>query len=348
MLRAVSLLGRGGSAAVASALRVLALFTLVNLALETWVLGAPRTWVWVDLGWMPLPVAAGWSLLFALSVLAWPQLASRWPRSRLLARAIVASAAALCATDAMRFYGALSRGDLATPVPVPLSLVVALLAGVWAAQPPARGSETAASARGPWFSLARTARTARTLALDLVTFAVGLLALCAAHGCTDHRRPADAIVVYGAGVRADGTPSNSLRDRTATGCELWRAGLARWLVLSGGSAEGAPLSEPQCMQRLARELGVPESAIVLDESGVNTLATVRTCARLSRERAWGSFLMVSHDYHLARIELLAQRAGVRAFTVPAREARPPEKNAQHYARELVALVVYWLRPRADG
>ena len=87
----------------------------------------------------------------------------------------------------------------------------------------------------------------------------------AAMGATDYRAPADAIVVLGARVHADGRPSGALRDRVVTACRLWRAGLAPVLVLSGGRGADAPVSEPLAMAALALAEGVPEEALLLDE-----------------------------------------------------------------------------------
>jgi len=47
-------------------------------------------------------------------------------------------------------------------------------------------------------------------------------------GLTDYRRPADAIVVFGAGISPDGTPSLALCDRVRTGCLLYKQGWRRY------------------------------------------------------------------------------------------------------------------------
>jgi hypothetical protein len=53
---------------------------------------------------------------------------------------------------------------------------------------------------------------------------------------------------------------------------------------------------------------------------------------------------VSHFYHLPRIKLAYQRAGMEVRTVPARETYILAQIPYSMAREVVALWVYYLRP----
>ncbi|MEM7200028.1 MAG: YdcF family protein [Planctomycetota bacterium] len=324
-----SLARRLGAALVTRTVRVLALFAAVNASLEVVSYGEPRFWWWIGLQRAPAWLGLAWLAAFCGSVLLWAYLPSRL---RPAARLVVASAAAVCVLDAGRAWASGAGGEW----PPLLSAAAALAHGLWAAFPPARADRP-----GPW-------RIAGNLLGDAAVAAAGLVITCVAFGAMDQRRPADAIVVFGAGVKGDGTPSPSLADRTRTGCELWRAGLARHLVFSGGHGDGVPVSEPVSMQRFAAALGVPEAATVLDETGINTLATVRTCQALARERGWRRFLMVSHDYHLLRIKMFSERAGLQAFTVPAREGGGAERRRQRYARELAAIAYYYFLPQMQG
>ncbi len=323
--RGVPGIGRVMLHAVAnSAVRILALFSLVNLLLSVLAFGEVRHWVWVDLRAWPPAIAVVWIVAVSTGVLAWPQLRGR---AAFAARALVASAALVCAVDAVRFYVGWFRGDFTTSFPVPLSIVVASVLALWAWRPPHRTAG---------FSMVRLARRA---ALDVGLAALALLALCVAYGASDYRRPADAIVVYGAGVYSDGSPSLSLADRTRTACRLYHDGFAHHVVLSGGPRE------PAAMMQVTREMNVPDTAIVRDEAGVNTLATVRNSAALASQHGWSSLLMVSHDYHLARIKMFCQRAKLDAYTVPATETRPVAGTGYFYLRELAALVVYYFLPQ---
>jgi len=167
-----------------------------------------------------------------------------------------------------------------------------------------------------------------------------LLAQMTLFGTTDYRRPADAILVFGARVYADGTPSLAAADRVRTGVELFHAGLAKSLILSGGPGDG-DVHEAEGMAAYAETLGVPRDAMVLDYNGLNTEASLRNARQSvgNRERV----LVVSHFYHMARIKLCAERTGLHAYTVPARQQRTLARTPYYMAREAAALVVYYFR-----
>jgi vancomycin permeability regulator SanA len=163
----------------------------------------------------------------------------------------------------------------------------------------------------------------------------------AAVGATDYRARADAILVLGARVYADGRPSDALKDRVRTACALWREGWAPVLVLSGGHGPDAPIDEPDAMRAIALAEGVPDAALVLDRAGRNTAASLRFTADATVQRGWDRVLVVSHDYHLARVRLLAERMGLIVRTVPARETHANRWKPAAIAREVAAFVAAW-------
>ena len=243
----------------------LAAFTAVNLVLG---IASPRlgcNWIWINVS--DAPATPGWFLLlfFAAGVLAGCRIK---PYFRVVVRLVGAIVAVICLRDAYAYYKLLFGGVIQTTFPLPLSLILGLVLAAWAVWPP-----DAQRRLGLWPSMVR---------VGLAFWAAGfcLLAQVLTFGSTDYRRPADAIVVFGAGVYRDGSPSLALFDRTRTGCLLYKQGMGKWLVLSGGPGAGA-VTEPQAMRRLALGMDVPEAAIILDEKGDNTLATVANARRLA-------------------------------------------------------------------
>ena len=113
----------------------------------------------------------------------------------------------------------------------------------------------------------------------------------------------DAIVVAGCKVMPDGRPSPALDRRVRVAVSLWRAGRAPLLVFTGGVGENPP-AEAEVSARLARSLGVPESAIVREERSTTTAENARFSAELVRARR---ILVVSDTYHVFRCERLFRR-----------------------------------------
>jgi vancomycin permeability regulator SanA len=148
--------------------------------------------------------------------------------------------------------------------------------------------------------------------------------------------------VFGAQVHTTGIASISLADRVATGVDLYERGLADRLLMSGAQGSNEPVNETVVMRELAMEAGVPASAISVDPSGFNTDATVRDTVPMLRAGEAGAVAVVSDFYHLPRIKLAYQRAGVDVITVPSHARRIPQTTGLG-VREIPAFWVYYLR-----
>src|SRR6186997_86084 len=64
-------------------------------------------------------------------------------------------------------------------------------------------------------------------------------------------------VIFGAGLRRDGTPTAMLRDRVLTGAELYFSGRVEKLLMSGDN-RFVDYNEPESMRQFALSLGVPD------------------------------------------------------------------------------------------
>ncbi len=244
----------------------------------------------------------------------------------------------ICLCNAAVFYSLVLSGEIHTALIVPLSLpIAAMLAWILRCIHAARSV--------PLRSSGRAARWVVTAVLAGAILLSIPLAQMFCFGKTDYRRNADVIVVFGAGVYADGSMSLALADRMRTAIRLHKQGYAEAMVFSGGPGQGS-VHETEAMRRMAIEHGIEPEAIFLDRNGLNTRATVaNTCAMFDRTR-WRRVLAVSHFYHLPRIKMAYQRAGLEVFTVPAKETRPLNAMGYFIAREAAAWWAYYLRPLA--
>ena len=156
---------------------------------------------------------------------------------------------------------------------------------------------------------------------------------------------AEAIVVLGCRLRPDGAPSGQLRRRVALGIELYRAGTAPLLLLSGG---GAPVSEAQVMARLATAAGVPLAALLCEPWSRNTAENALNSARLLREQGLSRIVVVSQSAHLMRARLLFRLAGLTVVAtagVPALTHRKALVSAIYEALALPRSIGRLLRRR---
>jgi vancomycin permeability regulator SanA len=287
---------------------------------------------WVAVPYVPRLVSA--ALLAAVGVVfvayaAAPRM-SAWRRWGTLG--MFAFFAAVSVYNAVDFYLVWRAGDIAPAIPLPFSLVVALLLAfvTWAAvRAPAAG-------RRSWAAAAVLVLTA---AVCVVAFP---LAQVLFFGTTDYRRPADVVVVFGAQVHANGVPSTSLRDRMDTAIALFKDGLVKKILVSGGVGDSG-YNEALVMRRMAVAAGVPRQDVIVDSNGVNTEATVRDSIPFFSISPRTKVLAVSQFYHLPRIKLAFQRAGWNVLTVPARTSSPIKETPYLVEREIPAFWAYYLR-----
>jgi len=134
-------------------------------------------------------------------------------------------------------------------------------------------------------------------------------------GQRDDARPADAIVVLGARVEADGRPGSDLTSRTYHAVDLWQAGYAPHVICTGGF-KNEPLSAANVCRRFAVELGVPSDQVWLADGTTNTAEDAAATARVMEAHGWRLAILVSHPLHLFRARWLFHEAGVDVVTSP--------------------------------
>jgi SanA protein len=103
-------------------------------------------------------------------------------------------------------------------------------------------------------------------------------------------------IVFGAGLRRDGLPSNVLADRVRVASELYRQGKVSQLLVSG-SVRLPYYDEPTAMRDMAVELGVSPDDIVVDRNGSRTYDT---CYHAKHVFNIEEAVLVSQAFHLPR------------------------------------------------
>jgi DUF218 domain len=95
---------------------------------------------------------------------------------------------------------------------------------------------------------------------------------------------ADAvIVIFGAAVRPDGSASAALRHRVQAAAAFGATRSAPVFLPTGAVGRYGP-SEASVMAALLCDYGVPAERIILEETGTDTLSSVRAVVRLCRSR----------------------------------------------------------------
>ncbi len=122
----------------------------------------------------------------------------------------------------------------------------------------------------------------------------------------------DCILVLGAGIKADGSLSNLLRDRMTMGVRLMEEGVAPVLLLTGDGKDPARHDEVGAMEAFAVEKGIAEATILKDPLG---LSTYESLWRAKYVYGMEKVIIVTQNFHLDRALYLADRLGLECVGV---------------------------------
>ncbi len=123
---------------------------------------------------------------------------------------------------------------------------------------------------------------------------------------------ADAIIVLGASVYPDGTPSGILQDRLDDGIALYFAGAAPKIIMSGDNGTES-YNECWAMKQYAISQGVPSEDVFCDHAGFSTYETMYRARHVfGADRV----VIATQTYHLYRAIYDAQGVGMEAIGVP--------------------------------
>lgn len=124
---------------------------------------------------------------------------------------------------------------------------------------------------------------------------------------------AECILVFGCGVKPDGTPSDMLYDRIKRGAELYKNGAAPKLLMSGDHGRES-YDEVKVMKNYAMEMGVPEEDIFMDHAGFSTYDSI---VRAKKVFCCEKVILVTQKYHLYRALFIADKLGISAVGIGA-------------------------------
>jgi uncharacterized SAM-binding protein YcdF (DUF218 family) len=143
------------------------------------------------------------------------------------------------------------------------------------------------------------------------------------------------LVLFGAAVRADGSPSPTLARRIGYAAAVAEADPSTDLFCSGAAGQVGPSEASVMAEMLAGS--VSASRLHLDEASVDTLQTVRAAASFFRANGYDHCLSCTDAYHQPRVRMLFALYGIRCrpIRLPARGAR--QLRLKMGVREVAAL-----------
>lgn len=149
----------------------------------------------------------------------------------------------------------------------------------------------------------------------------------------------DAIIVLGAQVKPDGSPSVQLGWRLDAAYEAYQKKQVP-VVVCGAQGKDEPVTEAAAMKAYLADKGIPEKDILCDPASFNTRQNLKNAAALLKETGGiKKVLIVTSDYHVPRSMALAGDLGFEASGLGS--PCKPEYWIKNHAREALAWCKYW-------
>ena len=159
----------------------------------------------------------------------------------------------------------------------------------------------------------------------------------------------DCILILGCRVYEDGTPSHMLEDRLQQGVELFEAGAAPKVLMSGDHGQ-QDYDEVNAMKNYAVNCGIDSSDVFMDHAGFSTYESLYRAKEIFGAE---KVIIVTQRYHLYRALYIARQLGLEAYGV-ASDPRSYAGQIMRDIREILARnkdflnTIFWPEPSYLG
>ncbi len=147
----------------------------------------------------------------------------------------------------------------------------------------------------------------------------------------------DCIIVLGAGLKSDGSPSNLLYERILCGAELYLAGASDRLLLSGDHSR-VDYNEVGAMKKYMLDRGIEANVVFTDHAGLDTYDTMYRAKEIFKAKR---VIVVTQGFHLSRAVFIANALGLEAYGVDC-DTGVYGRNIMNDIREIAARPKYVL------
>lgn len=131
----------------------------------------------------------------------------------------------------------------------------------------------------------------------------------------DETCKADVAIVLGAAA-SDVEVSPVFRERINQSIRLYQSGYVKKIIITGGYGEGNMHSDAYMGALDAKEQGIPEEDIFIEEQSTITQENLENAKVIMENNDFDSALIVSDPLHMKRAMRLAKDAGILAYSSP--------------------------------
>lgn len=142
------------------------------------------------------------------------------------------------------------------------------------------------------------------------------------------------VIVLGAGIKADGSPTLSLVNRLERGVTYAAEHPDTTIIVSGGQGSNEPMPEAQAMAQYLKNRGVDPKRIIIEDKSTSTMENFKYSKELIGDQKEIAF--ITNEFHIFRSCILARRNGLTAYGYGS--PTPGIVLVNCYLREFFALI----------
>lgn len=144
---------------------------------------------------------------------------------------------------------------------------------------------------------------------------------------------ADVIIVLGAKILSDGTPSNTLKYRLDAAKKSFDQSRAPYIIVTGGQGRDENEPEAIAMKRYLVREGIPADRIFEEINSKNTIENLVNAKAIMNGQGFKTAVIATTDYHMDRARAIARRLSIKTGAAPSRPGRKITTRIIAYARE---------------
>ena len=141
-----------------------------------------------------------------------------------------------------------------------------------------------------------------------------------AFSAEDQKCRADVAVILGAAAY-NGEVSPVYRERINHGITLYEEGYVDRLIVTGGTADQGEESDASAAKKYLLSRGIPEEAVLMEDQSSITQENLENSKAIMEENGYETAIIVSDPLHMKRAMLLAEDAGITAYSSPTPSTR---------------------------
>lgn len=152
----------------------------------------------------------------------------------------------------------------------------------------------------------------------------------------------DAGIILGAAVWGGNRPSPILRERINKGSELYKNGVIKNIVLTGGGAPGE-MTEAEVSKNELIKRGIDEKYIFIENQSNSTLEQITYINdNFYKKAGWDNVILISDNFHLFRAKQICRFFKMNAYTVSSDTPLSAESDFSFCMKESFAVMLFWL------